>query len=49
MQLVLQWCNKIIDKLDKMQCKGLFTWRKVIPGRRVTLPPEPSFTEGLHV
>ena len=25
--------------------KGLFTWRKVVPGRRVTLLPEPSFTE----
>ena len=28
--------------------KGLFTWRKVVPGRRVTLAPEPSFTERLY-
>ena len=28
--------------------KGLFTWRKVVPGRRVTLQPEPSFTKRLY-
>ena len=28
--------------------QGLFTWREVVPGRRVTLSPEPSFTERLY-
>ena len=29
----------------KSGTKVLFIWRNVVPGRRVTLPPEPSFTE----
>ena len=28
--------------------KGPFTWKKVVPDRRVTLLPEPSFTERLY-
>ncbi len=28
--------------------KGLFIWRRVVPGRRATLSPELSFTERLY-
>ena len=44
---VVLW-NILASKKELSVTKGLFTWRKVVPGRRVTLLPKPSFTEHLY-
>ena len=40
----------LVVNFDHMEVlhKGLFIWRKVVPGRRVTLHTEPSFVVCLY-